>query len=68
MALKQDDIDPKTIKRIILTHVHADHTGSADEVSWRLNVPVMAYRKDARMFEGGFATRIPMQFTEGRKH
>ncbi len=47
------------IKRIILTHAHPDHSGSAAEISKRLKVPVWAHRIDAEILEKGIGGRAP---------
>lgn len=53
--------NPKDIKRIILTHLHPDHAGSAAEIIRRLNVPLLAHELDADLIEkgaGGRASKI----------
>jgi len=49
--------DPQQIKRIILTHCHPDHAGSAAELQRRLNVPIYAHDYDARLIEAGTSMR-----------
>ena len=56
-AIKKGGKDPKDIRRIILTHLHLDHAGSAAEIKRRLNVPVMAHEEDAKEIEKGIAGR-----------
>ena len=57
--------DPHDIKRIILTHCHPDHTGSAAEIKKRLNIPVFAHYVDALLIEKGIGMRKPMYLSPG---
>jgi glyoxylase-like metal-dependent hydrolase (beta-lactamase superfamily II) len=52
-AIKKAGRDPHDIKRIILTHCHPDHTGSAAELKAILKVPVYAHPEDALIIEDG---------------
>lgn len=40
--IRQDGLDPKRIRKLILTHYHCDHVGAAAEAASRLNVEVVA--------------------------
>src|SRR5258707_5541052 len=40
--------DPRDIRRIIITHAHTDHTGSAAAISKEFNIPVWAHADTAR--------------------
>lgn len=42
-----DKLDPKRIRKLILTHYHADHIGAAREVAERLDVEVIAAKDGA---------------------
>ncbi|MCW3121511.1 MAG: fold metallo-hydrolase [Flavipsychrobacter sp.] len=56
-AIEKGGKSPKDIKRIILTHSHPDHSGSAAEIKRRLNIPVLAPAIDAELIEQGIAGR-----------
>jgi glyoxylase-like metal-dependent hydrolase (beta-lactamase superfamily II) len=60
-SIRKGGKNPEDIKRIILTHLHPDHSGSAAEFKKRLNVPVYAHPLDARLLALGKANRA----TEG---
>lgn len=40
--IRNDGIDPKRIRKMILTHYHADHVGAAHEAQSRLDLEVIA--------------------------
>lgn len=44
-AIKKGGKNPQDIKRIILTHSHPDHAGSAASLSKSLDVPFICIRK-----------------------
>lgn len=56
-AIRKGGKVPETIKQIILTHSHPDHSGSAAEIKKRLNIPVLAHTADADLLEQGIAGR-----------
>lgn len=56
-AIKKGGKDPQHIRRIILTHSHPDHSGSAAEIKKRMNVPVLMHGTDADLLEQGIAGR-----------
>jgi glyoxylase-like metal-dependent hydrolase (beta-lactamase superfamily II) len=64
-AIVKGGKNPNNIKRIILTHCHPDHAGSAAEIKKRLNIPIWAHGKDASLIEKGIAVRSPMHRTPG---
>jgi glyoxylase-like metal-dependent hydrolase (beta-lactamase superfamily II) len=64
-AIVKSGKDPANIKRIILTHCHPDHAGSAAEIKKRLGIPVMAHVEDALLMEQGIAIRKPMHLSPG---
>jgi len=39
--IRSDGIDPKTIRKLIATHYHADHIGAAQEARQRLELEVL---------------------------
>lgn len=43
---------PSDLSRLVLTHFHDDHTGSADEVSSWTDIQVVAHAADAPVFRG----------------
>jgi len=63
--IEQQGKHPGDIRRIILSHAHSDHAGSAAELKQRLNVPVLAHKADADLMREGRAGRMPMQASPG---
>ena len=51
--LKKAGKDPRDIRRIIVTHAHTDHSGSAAAISNELKIPVWAHADTARLVEQG---------------
>lgn len=56
-AIKKGGENPNDIKRIILTHCHPDHTGSAADIKNRLGIPVFEHSEDATLTEQGIGGR-----------
>ena len=67
-AIKNAGKNPYDIKRVILTHAHPDHAGSAEEIKRMLRVPVMAHREDAKIMGYGIAFRKEICLTPGLKN
>jgi len=53
------------IKRIILTHCHPDHAGSAAAIVSKINVPVLAHQLDADLIEKGIGHRAGETLSPG---
>ncbi|MBE9461728.1 MBL fold metallo-hydrolase [Dyadobacter subterraneus] len=64
-AIKKAGRNPENIQRIILTHVHPDHSGSAAEIKRRLNIPVWAHGIDAELMEQGVGVRGATHLSPG---
>ncbi len=62
-ALRQIGIDPGGLDRLVLTHFHDDHAGSAAEVSSWGTVQVIAHAADAPIIRGDMPGPPP-NFTE----
>ncbi|MDB5124856.1 MAG: Glyoxylase, beta-lactamase superfamily [Mucilaginibacter sp.] len=67
-AIKSAGKNPYDIKRIILTHAHPDHAGSAEEIKRMLRVPVLAHHEDAKIMGYGVAVRKEICLTPGLKN
>jgi len=63
-ALRKEGKDPANIKRILLTHLHTDHTGNAADIKRQTGARVYAHRADALLLEKGVSGR-PMTLTPG---
>jgi glyoxylase-like metal-dependent hydrolase (beta-lactamase superfamily II) len=63
-ALREDGKNPADIKRIILTHLHADHSGNAADIKRQTNARVYAHHTDAPLLEQGVSGR-PLTLTPG---
>jgi glyoxylase-like metal-dependent hydrolase (beta-lactamase superfamily II) len=63
-ALREAGKDPADIKRIILTHLHADHSGNAADIKRQTNARVYAHHADAPLLEQGVSGR-PLTLTPG---
>lgn len=57
--------DPETIKRVILTHAHPDHAGSAAAIKNRLGIPVLAHQLEAPLLAEGISGRSPIHCSPG---
>jgi len=64
-SIKKSGKNPSDIKKIILTHSHPDHAGSAYQLKTELNVPVYAHREDADLIRQGIAGRMPFVLSPG---
>ncbi|WP_426669698.1 MBL fold metallo-hydrolase [Mucilaginibacter sp. McL0603] len=67
-AIKNAGKNPYDIKRIILTHAHPDHAGSAEEIKRLLRIPVLAHREDAKIMQYGIGFRKEICLTPGLKN
>jgi glyoxylase-like metal-dependent hydrolase (beta-lactamase superfamily II) len=63
-ALREAGKDPADIKHIILTHLHADHSGNAADIKRQTNARVYAHHTDAQLLEQGISGR-PLTLTPG---
>lgn len=63
-AIEKAGKNTQDIRRIILTHCHPDHAGSAAELKALLNIPVWAHSADASLLAQGISGR-PMQASPG---
>ncbi|GGA97911.1 MBL fold metallo-hydrolase [Puia dinghuensis] len=63
--LKKAGKDPRDIRRIIVTHAHTDHTGSAAAISKALDIPVWAHADTARLVEQGRPGEASLQVSPG---
>ena len=63
--LKKAGKDPRDIRRIIVTHAHTDHAGSAAAISKTLGIPIWAHADTARLVEQGLPGEAPLQVSPG---
>jgi glyoxylase-like metal-dependent hydrolase (beta-lactamase superfamily II) len=63
--LRKGGKDPRDIRRIIVTHAHTDHSGSAAAISNELNIPVWAHADTARLVEQGRPGEASLQVSPG---
>lgn len=59
--LKQQNIDPKDIGLIIVTHAHIDHFGSAAQLCRVLQAPILGHRLDTPQYLKGQASTSTMK-------
>ncbi|MBP0449619.1 MBL fold metallo-hydrolase [Kitasatospora sp. RG8] len=59
-AVRRAGSDPAALRRIVLTHHHEDHTGSAAELARRWGAEVVAHRLDAPVVRGEQAPAPPV--------
>ncbi|CCH01792.1 beta-lactamase domain protein [Fibrella aestuarina BUZ 2] len=64
-ALRQAGKDPASLKRIILTHSHPDHAGSAAALGAEWGIPVWAYHLDVPLLANGTAGEAPIHRSPG---
>ena len=64
-AIKAAGLDPADVRRIIITHAHTDHAGSAAELQTLWKVPVWAHPDTATQVEKGLASQHPLVLTPG---
>lgn len=67
-ALTKAGEDPGSIKRVILTHAHPDHAGSAAAIKQTLGVPVLAHQLEAPLLEAGTSGNAPIYCSPGVGH
>jgi hydroxyacylglutathione hydrolase len=65
-ALKGQNVDPKQIRLIILTHAHSDHMGSLLEMKKATGAQILIQEKDAKYLEEGKSQRILPVTTKGK--
>ncbi|MFF1512197.1 MBL fold metallo-hydrolase [Streptomyces sp. NPDC058326] len=51
-AIRAAGLDPGRLRRIVLTHCHRDHVGSAQELADRHGAEILAHRLDAPVIRG----------------
>ncbi|MFE9133165.1 MBL fold metallo-hydrolase [Streptomyces sp. NPDC007355] len=51
-AIRAAGLDPDRLRRIVLTHCHRDHVGSAQELADRHGAEILAHRLDAPVVRG----------------
>ncbi|MFG2769764.1 MBL fold metallo-hydrolase [Streptomyces sp. NPDC048350] len=51
-AIRGAGLDPARLRRIVLTHCHRDHVGSAQELADRFGARILAHRLDAPVIRG----------------
>ena len=62
-TLKGEGVDIRNIKLIVITHAHADHTGSAEGLREMSGAPIAMHKADSQHVEAGTnASVIPATF------
>ncbi|MEU9860082.1 MBL fold metallo-hydrolase [Streptomyces sp. NPDC047971] len=51
-AIRGAGLDPASLRRIVLTHCHRDHVGSAQDLADRWGAEIVAHRLDAPVIRG----------------
>lgn len=64
-ALRKGGEDPMAIQRVILTHAHPDHAGSAAAIKQALGIPVLAHEREAPLLEAGVSGHAPIYCSPG---
>ncbi|GAB3781996.1 MBL fold metallo-hydrolase [Spirosoma horti] len=64
-ALQQAGEDSQRIKRVILTHAHPDHAGSAAAIKQAVGVPILAHQAESPLLEAGISGRSPIHRSPG---
>lgn len=64
-ALQEMGESPDAINRVILTHAHPDHAGSAAALKQRLGVPIVAHDNEAPLLEAGVSGHAPIYPSPG---
>ncbi|MFC2069677.1 MBL fold metallo-hydrolase [Chloroflexota bacterium] len=60
--LKENNIEPANIEKIIITHRHFDHCGIADILIANSNARILAHSEFRNFVEGKFSQEIPKWF------
>ncbi|MGW7434144.1 MBL fold metallo-hydrolase [Streptomyces sp. NPDC054861] len=58
-AIRTVGLDPARLRRIVLTHCHRDHVGSAGELAERYGAEILAHRLDAPVVRGAVPVPEP---------
>ena len=64
-ALADIGKQPSDIKQIVLTHLHADHSGAVGDIQKKLNIPVYASQEDGLQVSNGVSMRQNTKTTKG---
>lgn len=64
-TLKQGGYKPTAIKRILLTHAHSDHAGSAAAIKTELGIPLLAHQQESPLLEAGLSGNSPVYCSPG---
>ena len=65
--IRQDGLDPKKIRKLILTHYHCDHIGAADEARRRLDVEVYSSALAAPAIRRGDEQAVALDVAKAAK-